>query len=401
MATEQTPGAPEGDAGIPPAPQAPVAAPMAGTTASTEPRPAEVPAAAAEALAAPVQAVAESAAAAAPPAKKGLMAAITGNPRRSIGIGAILLGLAIGFVWPAVPAPHVALGGEPVSIHWPQWLTNSMLHTLIVDAILILVALLVRARLKLIPTGLQNFIEMVLEYFYGLAEQIAGKSARTYFPWIMTIFLFVIVSNWTGFTPGVGSIGFEQTHGHSEEEGATEEHSSRFAGQLAMADGNLVLLSGAEVAVQAEEGESHFVPLLRAPTADLNVTFALAIVTMFMVQFWGIRALGGSYFRKFFNFSGNGMMRGINGFVGILELISEISRILSFGFRLFGNIFAGEIVLATMAFLGAFLLPLPFYILETFVGFVQALVFTMLALVFFSMATVGHHDHEEGHAEAH
>ena len=93
-------------------------------------------------------------------------------------------------------------------------------------------------------------------------------------------------------------------------------------------------------------------------------------------------------------------MRGISGFVGILELVSEISRILSFGFRLFGNIFAGEIVLATMAFLGAFLLPLPFYMLGTFVGFVQALVFTMLALVFFSMATVGHHDHEED-AEAH
>ncbi len=402
MANEQTPGAPAGSAGMPPAPQAPVEAPMAGTTASTEPRPAEVPAEATDALAAPVQAVADAVAAEAAPAKKGMMASLTGNPRRTIGIVAILLGLAIGFVWPSVPAPHVALGGEPISIHWPQWLTNSMLHTLIVDAILIVVALAVRASLKLVPGGLQNFMEMVIEYFYGLAEQIAGKSARTYFPWIMTIFLFVIVSNWTGFTPGVGSIGFVQTH-TEHEEGATEEHSSRYAGQLAMADGNLVLLSGAELAAAQEEGEAaeHFVPMLRAPTADLNVTFALAIVTMFMVQFWGIRALGGSYFRKFFNFSGQGFMRGINGFVGILELISELSRILSFGFRLFGNIFAGEIVLATMAFLGAFLLPLPFYILETFVGFVQALVFTMLALVFFSMATVGHHDHEEGHAEAH
>ena len=94
-------------------------------------------------------------------------------------------------------------------------------------------------------------------------------------------------------------------------------------------------------------------------------------------------------------------MKGINGFVGILEIISEFSRILAFGFRLFGNIFAGEIVLATMAFLVTFYLPVPFYILEVFVGFVQALVFMMLALVFFHMSTISHgHDHDD-HEHAH
>ena len=147
-----------------------------------------------------------------------------------------------------------------------------------------------------------------------------------------------------------------------------------------------------------EEEHGKFVPLLRAPSADLNMTFALAIATMVMVQIWGVRFLGGSYFRKFFNFSGpNGFMKGINAFVGILELISEFARILSFGFRLFGNIFAGEIVLATMAFLIAFLLPVPFYVLEVFVGFVQALVFMMLTLVFFQMASIGHGGHDEHH----
>jgi len=328
-------------------------------------------------------------------AQKGFFA----DRNRTIGIVAVVLALVVGFLWPAVPKPHVVLGGEPISIHLPPWLMNSILQTLIVDAILILIAITVRARLNLVPKGVQNFMEMVIEYFYGLAEQIAGKAARTYFPWIMTIFLFVIVSNWTGFFPGVGSIGVVHKYGEEhKEEHSDEEAGRRYAGQLAMADGNLILLSGAEVQAKAEGGEV-FVPALRAPTADLNTTFALAIVTMFMVQFWGIRALGLSYFRKFFNFSGKGAMRGINGFVGILELVSEISRILSFGFRLFGNIFAGEIVLATMAFLGAFILPLPFYILEAFVGFVQALVFTMLALVFFSMATVGHHD--DSHAEHH
>jgi F-type H+-transporting ATPase subunit a len=90
-------------------------------------------------------------------------------------------------------------------------------------------------------------------------------------------------------------------------------------------------------------------------------------------------------------------MKGINAYVGILELISEISRVLSFGFRLFGNIFAGEIVLATMAFLVAFLIPVPFYALEVFIGFVQALVFMMLTLVFFHMASISHGEHDEHH----
>jgi len=107
--------------------------------------------------------------------------------------------------------------------------------------------------------------------------------------------------------------------------------------------------------------------------------------------------LGGRYFKKFWNTSGHGFMKGINGFVGILELISEFARIIAFGFRLFGNIFAGEIVLATMAFLFAFLLPIPFYALEVFVGFVQALVFMMLALVFFQMSTISHGSHDEHH----
>ncbi|MGL4651632.1 MAG: F0F1 ATP synthase subunit A [Caldilineaceae bacterium] len=403
MATEQTPGT---SSNVPPTPQEPIATPDAVTSASATAHPVEAPAqpplpeetALRQGLLVELdkELVAEKKAKEeAEGAKKGFFS----NTRNLIGLGAVVVALIVGFFWPNVPEPHVVLGGEQISMYAPWWLTNSMLHTLIVDVLLIILALSVRFSLKLVPSGIQNFMEMIIEYFYGLAEQIAGKAARTYFPWIMTIFLFVIVSNWTGFFPGVGSIGVVQTHSEEhQEEGATEEESRRYPGQLAMADGNLILLTGDEMQAKAEEGK-HFIPSLRAPTADLNVTFALAIVTMFMVQFWGFRALGFSYLRKFFNASGKGFMRGISAFVGILELISELSRILSFGFRLFGNIFAGEIVLATMAFLAAFILPLPFYLLETFVGFVQALVFTMLALVFFSMATVGHHD--DSHAEGH
>jgi F-type H+-transporting ATPase subunit a len=132
------------------------------------------------------------------------------------------------------------------------------------------------------------------------------------------------------------------------------------------------------------------------------MTFALAITTVIMVQIWGVRAQGGAYFSKFANASGeNAAMKGISVFVSFLEIVSEFARIIAFGFRLFGNIFAGEVVLATMAFLIPFFLPLPFYALEIFVGVIQALVFMMLALVFFTMATIshGHEEHGDSHAQ--
>ncbi|MBW7885852.1 MAG: F0F1 ATP synthase subunit A [Caldilineaceae bacterium] len=331
----------------------------------------------------------------------------------SVTVGLLLASILVRFIFP-VPAPHVALSGEPILSTGPQWLTNSMLTTFIVDILLIVLALLTRFGMKEVPSGLQNAMEAIVEGMYGLAESVAGKNAPKFFPWVMTIFLLVIVSNWTGLIPGVGSIGFlhpVESHASSEVNGGEHQeeqpaeggdsHGFRWDGQLAMANGSIILSTPAEVtaAPAQAEAEEHgkFVPLFRAPSADLNLTFALAISTMVMVQIWGVRFLGGTYFRKFWNFSGpNRFMQGINGFVGILELMSEFSRILAFGFRLFGNIFAGEIVLATMAFLMAYLLPVPFYALELFVGFVQALVFMMLALVFFQMSTIGH-SHEEHH----
>lgn len=338
--------------------------------------------------------VAEQVAAVVEEPKPGFMARLTSNPRRLAAWIAVIVLLALGFFWPEVPPPHVALSGQPILEHGPQWLTNTVVAVVIVDLIIIILALAATTRMKLVPGGWQNFVELVIEYIYGLAEQVAGKAARTYFPWVMTIFIFVIVSNWSGLIPGVGSIGV--FHGT---EGATEEHAFNADAQLAMADGSLILAAPQQQdEATAEEGHGEFVPLYRAPSADLNVTFALALTTMFMVQVWGVRALGAGYFKKFFAWRGPNIgMKLIGAFVGILELISEFARILAFGFRLFGNIFAGEIVLATMAFLAAFLIPLPFYLLEVFVGFVQALVFTMLALVFFSMSTMGHGDSHEHH----
>ncbi len=309
------------------------------------------------------------------------------NPRRSAVIAGSVLLFVLGFFIP-VAQPHVSLSGEPILAGGPGWLTNSMITTLLVDIVIIILALLATVNMKEIPGRWQNLMEAMVEYLYDLAEGVAGRDARRFFPWVATIFLLVIVSNWSGLIPGVSSVGFYHQAGAGE-------HARAGGAQLAMADGKLVLLDAAAVdardAAAEEEGHAKFVPLLRAPSADLNLTFALAITTMVMVQVWGFQAFGLGHLKKYFTFRGKGGMRFINAFVGILELISEFSRVIAFGFRLFGNIFAGEIVLATMAFLITFWLPIPFYMLEIFVGFVQALVFMMLALVFFSMATSQEH----------
>jgi F-type H+-transporting ATPase subunit a len=308
---------------------------------------------------------------------------------------ALILSVAMYWILP-VPKPHVSLAAEPIFESGFQWFTNGLLTTLIVDLILILIAVSATSKMNLVPSGLQNAMEAIVEYLFNLAESVAGRAAGTYFPWAATIFFFVLISNWSGLIPTVGSLGFF----HSPDAHKEDSHALALDHQLAMVDGSPVLIQAADAAAKqaaAEEGQAKFVPLFRAPSADLNVTFALAIATMVMVQIHGIRALGVGYFRKFWNTSGHGFMKGINVFVSVLELISEISRVIAFGFRLFGNIFAGEIVLATMAFLIAFLVPLPFYLLEILVGVVQALVFMMLALVFFTMATISHAHGDEHH----
>lgn len=343
-----------------------------------------------------------------------IMAFINANPRRAILIGGAIILIVISFFIP-VPQPHVSIAAESLFEAGPSWLTNGLVTTFLVDIALILMAYGATRKMNLVPSGWQNAMEAVIEYLYGLAEGVAGKAASTYFPWVATLFLFVVISNWSGLLPGMGSIGFFHTGEYATDVHADDEHGEEAPAdgdhgedaaedsqgaaddyRLAMVDGNLLLVTAADAAAApaaAEDtGHGKFIPLFRAPSADLNVTLALALATMVMVQVHGIRALGGSYFRKFWNTSGEGFMKGINIFVSILEIISEFSRVIAFTFRLFGNIFAGEVVLATMAFLVAFLVPLPFYLLEILVGVVQALVFMMLALVFFSMATISHGD---------
>lgn len=253
---------------------------------------------------------------------------------------------------------EISLAAEKIFELWGQPITNSLITTVIVSALIIMLALLYNAKKKLIPSKLQSVIELPVEAMYNLSKQISPDHAKEFFPLITTIFLFVLISNWFGLLPGLTGIGIV----HEAEATETVEH--------------------------AEEEEDHptLTPLFRATTADLNTTIALALVSVGAAHYYGIKNLGiGTHLKKFFNTS-----NPINFFVGILELISEVSKIISFSFRLFGNIFAGEVLLLVMGALIPLLVPVPFIGLEIFVGFIQALVFAMLTLVFCTIATQHH-----------
>lgn len=243
---------------------------------------------------------------------------------------------------------HISLSAEELFRIGNNFIvTNSLMTTWIVMALILIFAVFVTNKMRMIPGKLQSLAEMIIEGLRSLFESVLHDKVDIFFPLLSTIFLFIICLNWIGLLPGVGSIGIEKL----------------------------------------EEGHKAFIPLFRAGTADLNTTLALSLIVVGVIQFTGLQNLGISYIKKFINFS-----NPINFYVGILELISEFSKIISFAFRLFGNIFAGEVLLTVIAFLMPVLVPLPFIGLELFVGFIQALVFSMLTTVFLSVATS-----KEGH----
>lgn len=237
----------------------------------------------------------------------------------------------------------VSLAAERVAAFPFFSLTNSQLATLVVDLFLILLTLAVRFRgLKVVPGSLQNALEFVLDGFLDFCEGIAKERARVFFTLVFTFFLFIILSNWIGLLPGFSTI-------------------------------------------LVKEG-GHSWPLLRSPTADLNTTLALGIISVLAIQFFGFKYLGLGYLKKYFNFHGP-----IDFFVGVLELILEAAKIVSFGFRLFGNIFAGEVLLLVAGTLIPIFSTIPILGIELFVGLIQALVFAILSLVFLNMSAETSH----------
>jgi F-type H+-transporting ATPase subunit a len=251
--------------------------------------------------------------------------------------------------------------------------TNTFIITWI--SILLIIGLFYAAARhpRIIPTPIQNFVEWVVQMLLNLCEEVAGKeNGRRFFPWVATIFLFVLIANWWEIIPGVESIG-------------TPEHGAHAWLVL----GPIQLLTGAD--------SNKLTPWVRPPSTDLNLTLAIAVVSVVMTQVYGFRKLGAfAHITKYFNYR-EGLM-GIA--VGILEAILEAARIVSFSFRLFGNLFAGDVLLLVMAFLVPFAGATLFYFLEVFVGFIQAFVFAMLTLVFMTLSVTPHEHHEE-HAEEH
>ncbi|MEA2098447.1 MAG: F0F1 ATP synthase subunit A [Patescibacteria group bacterium] len=260
----------------------------------------------------------------------------------------------VNLILPKLKRMHVSITPEIITNILGVPISNTLIASLIATVILITIAYFATRKMKEVPTGLQNLFETIIEALLNMVDSVTRDRKQTYqfFPLVATIFIFIILSNWLGLVPGFGSLGFYET----VKEG----------------------MRGNEHAV--------FIPLLRSANSDLNTTLAIAIVSVMATQIFGIMALGVlKYGKKFINFSSP-----ITFFVGILELVSEVAKMVSFSFRLFGNVFAGEVLLVVMMTLAPFIAPLPFFGLELFVGFVQALVFAMLTLVFLKMAVTAH-----------
>lgn len=335
--------------------------------------------------------------------------------RKTLAAGLILAGLfLLGLIGGALgnefgggflgsPIAHIQIPAEHVSSNplvGNFYLTNTMLATWAAIGLLALVSFLATRDVKTVPGRLQNFLEIVIEFFLNLAESVAGPTmARRFLPLVITIFLFVVTANWMGILPGFGTVGrFEPAQEviHHAEKAAERsgEHADLSKVHLQVFDGNgPVFLPfgsvGTEITAEDVEGKRAglLVPFLRSANTDINTTLAIAIVAMFMVHWWGLRTLGTmGHMGKFINFRGG----PIGLFVGILEGISEIARVISFTFRLFGNMFAGEVLLISMAFLIPLVGLVPFLGLELFVGLIQAFIFAMLTLVFAATATISH-----------
>lgn len=241
---------------------------------------------------------------------------------------------------------HISLSAETIGSFLGVPITNTMLMSVVVVALLVLLTFLVRRNLSLIPGRLQTLIETlfvgILDYMTETLED--AKLARKLFPLILTIFLFIFTANIIEFTPGIGSIGW--TH----------------------ADG-------------------EFVPLLRSMNTDLNTTLALTVIAFIVIEVVGVATLGFfQYAKKFVNVS------SVLGFmVGVIELFSEVARLVSYSFRLFGNIFAGEVMILVIQHFVPMVLPVPIMLFEVFVGFIQAAIFALLTLFFVKIAVTKPH----------
>jgi len=247
--------------------------------------------------------------------------------------------------------------------------TNSLLNSWLTVLVILVLCLALRLKLKKIPSKIQHFFELLIEGGLALCDQVTNdrKISEKIFPLVIAVFVFVLINNWLGILPITGSIGF----------------------------------------LVSEGGHQVFEPLFRAGTADINTTLALSLVFVIGANIFGVISIGiwktfnkyvnlielGSIFTKVRKDPSVLIVAPIHFFVGLLELVGEFAKILSLSFRLFGNVFAGEVLLASMGAIFLYILPTPFIFLEFFVGLIQALIFALLATVYFTIAATDHSAH--------
>lgn len=257
-------------------------------------------------------------------------------------------------------------------------ITNSLLNSWLAVLLIVVASVVLRRRLADIPRGIQHYAELILEGALNVADSVTNSRAKSlqFLPFVLPIFFFILINNWLGIVPGVGTFGFIEMH----------------------------------------DGHSVFVPLLRGGTADLNTTLALSIMAVIATHIIGVLSLGvWSHLNRFINLQalwgiGAELKRGnftailinpIHFFVGLLEIVGELAKVASLSFRLFGNVFAGEVLLGVMASILAYALPIPFIFMELAVGLIQGLIFAMLTLVFLVVMSTSHDEHDHGEAPAH
>jgi len=225
-------------------------------------------------------------------------------------------------------------------------ITATLITTWLSMILLIAFAFLATRRLALVPGRSQSIAEVIVGGVYDYMASVleSRDMARKYFPVVMTIFLFILTLNWVGLLPGVTAIGYY-----------TEQ--------------------------------AKFIPFLYPAATDLNITIAFALIAFFTIELAGVLALGlWRYTGKFINFSSP-----LAFVIGIIELISELARLISFSFRLFGNIFAGKTLLVVIMFFVPYIVPVPIIAFEVFVGFIQAFIFAILTLFFIKLAAEAPH----------
>lgn len=293
----------------------------------------------------------------------------------------------------AVPIqPHIQVAPERILLEplftlpvlGDFYLVNTLPTLLLVDIVIILMALAVKRALQggnLVPKGITAIVEMLVEVIYNMTETSAGKYTKKVFPWFASIMIIVLVANFMKIIPGMETIGVLHHYDHGYETQAL--------------GGNWYNI----LPIEAQEGEGYIVtPFFRGVSTDLNFTLALALIAVIMTQVIGIQTQGLGYFTKFLNVTTifkKPALGFIDFLVGFLELISEVAKILSFTFRLFGVMFSGTVLVALMGSMLPIFAPAGIFLFELFMGAIQAFVFGMLTMVFMVQATQGHGDHAE------